>query len=175
MQGGGLTQAIGEILSIFGITLPPWAAPAFMLCVAILLLPWILRNMRTSRARKLLKRSIMESAEVRQSMEERALTIVDGNAPGLLAVAEESVRRGRFELAKKALTRIPDNKLKRQRWQLMLEMQPRDPATPDAAVLVIQRLLEAEMVKEARERTERFLRRWPNDTELQAVQKQLDR
>ena len=60
---GGMTEAISQLMSAMGLDLSPWVAPLFVLVLFFALLPRILRNMRTSKARKMLKRAWMLGAD----------------------------------------------------------------------------------------------------------------
>ena len=166
--GGGITQAITSLLQALGVELPPWAMPVFALCMMILLMPWILKNMKTSRARKLLKQATLESGARREEMEQEALSLVSANPTGLLAFADECVRRGRYGLARKALSRLPEGgpKVLRERRKLETQMAPREPATAEAAAAAIERFLSEGLEDEARQRLLRAQRRWPGDPTL---------
>ncbi len=176
MRGGaGITKAITDLLAAGGLELPPWAAPAVGLVLMVALMPWILRNMRTSQARKLAKRATFEWGQARDDMEREAISLVSNNPVGLLALAEEFARRGRYPLAREALAALPEGvpKLQRERRRLMEQMAPREPATPEAAVLVVERMLAEGMREEAGNRLTRARRRWPDSEQLASLQQQL--
>jgi hypothetical protein len=170
-MGGGILKAITDLLSALGITLPPWAGPSVALVVMILLLPWILKNMRTSSARKMLKRASIENVERRLELERAAIEMVSDNPEGLMALAEECVRMGRYVVAREALALIPEDDIKRQRQRkrMLKEMAPRQPETPEAAALVIERLLEEGLEEEAQRRLETACRRWPQSSVLASM------
>ncbi|MFT4979840.1 MAG: hypothetical protein ACI8S6_005752 [Myxococcota bacterium] len=172
-MSGGITQSITSLLLALGIELPPWGMPAAALVLMVLLLPWILKNMKTSRARKLLKRATMESGAARDAMEQEALSLVSDNPTGLLAFADECVRRGRYGLARAALGRLPegDTKLERERRRLLTQMAPLEPATAEAAAAAIERFLSEGLVEEAERRLQRAQRRWPEDASLVGLSK----
>ncbi|MEL6342870.1 MAG: hypothetical protein AAFV53_07035 [Myxococcota bacterium] len=178
MQGGGMggiTTALTELLGAMGLDLPPWGMPAIAVALMILLLPWILKNMKTTKARKLLKKAAFERNEARERMEREALDLVSNNPTGLLAFADECIRRGRYPLARQALDRLPgdDPKMRRERRRLMETMAPREPATAAAAAVTIERFLDEELHDEARRRLDRARKRWPEDALLRALAQKL--
>lgn len=165
--GGGMTQAITDILLLLGIELPPWGMPVAALVVMILLLPWILKNMKTSKARKLLKMAALESGRTRQEMESEALELVSDNPVGLLAFADECVRRGRYSLARDALERVPrDPRYARERRKVEAQMAPKEPATAEAAAAAIERFLSEGLREEAASRLQKARARWPDHASL---------
>lgn len=175
MGGAGILQAITDLLAALGIELEPWMGPAFALGAMILLLPWILKNMKTSSARKMIKKASLEGGEKRLTMERSALEMVSDNPEGLMALAEECMRRGRYVIAREALTMIPEDDIKRQRQRrrMLKEMAPRQPETPEAAALVVERLLGEGLTEEASRRLGKALRRWPESTILNTLQERV--
>ena len=169
--GGGILQAVTDLLSALGIELAPWMGPAFALTVMVLLLPWILKNMKTSSARKMLKKASLEGGETRAEMEQKAIAMVSDNPEGLMALAEECMRRGRYGVARQALGLIPEDDIKRQRQRkrMLKEMTPRQPETPEAAALVVERLRGEGLSDEAARRLDKARRRWPDSTVLTAL------
>ena len=170
-MGSGILSAITDLLSALGIELEPWMGPVFALSMMILLLPWILKNMRTSSARKLLKKASLEGGEKRAEMERQAIALVSDNPEGLMALAEECVRRGRYVVAREALAGIPEDDIKRQRQrkQMLKQMAPRQPETPEAAALVVERLRGEGLSEEAAHRLSKAQRRWPESSILASL------
>ena len=169
--GGGILQAVTDLLGALGIELAPWMGPAFAITMMIILLPWILKNMRTSSARKMLKKASLEGGKKRAEMEQRAIDMVADNPEGLMALAEECMRRGRYVVARRALAKIPeqDVKRRRQRRRMLMEMAPRQPETPEAAALVVERLRGEGLAEEATVRLGKAMRRWPESPALVAL------
>lgn len=162
---GGMSQAISSLLQAMGITLPPWGMPAVALFVMLLFMPLILKNMKTTRARKILKRSAFESGAQRQLMEEQALALVLNNPVGLMSLAEACIQQGRYALARKALRFVPaDNR--RFQWELHRlrgKMAAVKPTTAAAAASTIAHLQQEGFHAEAQQHLEEALRRWPGD------------
>jgi len=175
MRGlGGLAETISKLLVAFGITLQPWMAPVAVLAIMLVLLPHILRNMRTGRARKLLRQAAMVPGPEGSDLEQRALDLVDGQPMGLVAVAEEAIRRGRMALAREAVRRLADTGRQHAHLRrLRVELDGRLPATVDEMVLIIERFVDAGMVDEARGRLSRARRRWPDTPDLEALEARL--
>ena len=91
---GGILDALVELLSALGIELRPWTLSVVALAVMAALLPFILKNLRTGRARKLLKRSRLLGGRERLALESEALDSVGDHPMGLVAIAEEALRMG---------------------------------------------------------------------------------
>jgi len=79
---------------------------AFVAALAVVMSPWLLQNMQTSRARSFLKESRVLDGEARDAMESRALGTVSGSRHGLIAVVEEAHRMRRNALARRALVEL---------------------------------------------------------------------
>ncbi len=180
---GGMTEAVGQLLAAAGITLPPWAVPAFALALMVLLLPRLLRNMRTGQARKLLGRSRVAEGAEREAIEAQALALVAGHGPGLLGVAEEALRINRKPLARAAiaqLAQLPDlgPGLKRELRRLHAALQD-DPLakapTPEAVVILVEQLVENGMVAEAERKLAHARKRWPAAIQLDEAAATIDR
>jgi len=174
MNRSGILDALASLLASVGIELPPWGMPVAALTVAAVLLPFVLRNMKTSKARKLLKRASILDGPRRQEAEAEALTLVHDSGPGLVAVADEALRRGRQAVARRAVERLAelggqDKELRR----LRQEMAPKMPASVTEMVLVVERFLDAGLVDEARVRLGRAERRWPRAPEWDALRGRL--
>lgn len=171
MRGlGGIAQSVSRLLEAFGITLQPWMAPAVVLVLMVALLPLILRNMRTGRARKLLKEAAMVPGEQGRLLEQRALDLVGRQPLGLVAVAEEALRRGRTDLARQAIVHLGATGKARPLYRrLRAEIEGPLPASLAEMVIVVERLVDAGMLDEAARRLERARKRWPAAAELDTL------
>ena len=171
----GLTDAVNSLLAEFGVELAPWMAPVFGLLLGALLLPMILRNDRTGRARKLIPRLVETSAAERDAARARILALVADNPVGLVVVAEESLRRGQVPLARMAVAAlVRSGKRPADARRLLLELEGPPPTMPTEAALVVERLLSAGLLDEAERRLASAVARWPDDPELAAVEEHLD-
>ena len=71
----------------------PVGLPVVALVVMVLLLPRIISTMETSRARRLVQRSRGVDGDERQRLEQQAIEVAADRPMGLVAVAEEAIRR----------------------------------------------------------------------------------
>lgn len=168
---GGLRQLVEVFATLLGVHLEPWMAPAAFLCLVAALSPWILINLRTTNARKVMVRAARERGPERLRLEAEALAMVGDNPDGLVVVAKEALEQGRKDLAARAV-----DKLRRTRKRLpelrKLEraLAPPLPGTPAEAAMLIERMLETGLRDEARARLAQARRRWPVDDELAALE-----
>jgi hypothetical protein len=169
---GGILESLGSLLAAAGIDVPPWGFPALALAIMVVLLPRIIANMETGRARRLVQRSRGAEGEERRRMEHEALAVAGTRPMSLVAVAEEAIRARRGPLAEEAVARLAETgkepeHLKRLRKELRKE--DKLPASPVAAALVIERLVEGGAYDEATRRLRRFRRKWPAQPDLEAA------
>jgi len=172
MRGmGGITDAIGTMLSLLGIELAPWMAPAFIGLVFVALSPWVIQNMQTSRARAILKESRVLDGEARDAMEQKALAAVAGKPHGLVAMVEEAHRMRRNGLARRALVELkaltgPTSEV--ARLARLTDPEPL-PGSPAQLGLMVEKLRSAGLHEKADRRLQRGLTRWPGDAWLQEL------
>ena len=173
---GGILESLGSLLAAAGLDLPPWGFPALALVVMLVLLPRIIGNMETGRARRLVQRSRGVDGEERVRMEAQALEVAGDRPMSLVAVAEEAIRIRRTPLAQRAVARLAETggaKDHLKRLKKSLRKDEKVPASPVAAALVIERLLEGGALEEAARRLGRFERKWPDDPDLLTVARRL--
>lgn len=173
----GITDALVQLLEALGVPIHPWTLPALALVVMGLLSPLILKNLKTGKARKLLKRARILSGAERQRLEAAALDEVGDHPMGLVAVAEEALRLGRKALARDAVARLArTGKARGHLRRLNREIDP-DPLPPtvDATVLVIERLLEGGLVDEADRRLGRAHSKFGAHDDFIALAAQIER
>lgn len=177
MRGmGGILDSLGSLLAAAGIDVPPWGFPALALVLMVLLLPRIIANMETGRARRLVQRSRGVEGEDRVRMEEEALEVAGERPMSLVAVAEEAIRIRRTPLAERAVARLAltgGAKGHLKRLKKTLRKDDKVPASPVAAALVVERLIEGGALDEAARRLDRFDRRWPDHPDLAAAARHL--
>ena len=170
---GDLLKTLIELLHDLGLDLPPWTLPALVGVLALLMAPGYLRGIRITRARKLLQRAGIEHGEAREALEAEALAQVAGHKPGLLAVAEEALRRGRPPVAEAAVAQLAALGAKKE--VLALRRQLRPPPAPTAfdAAHAVERLREAGLHEEASRRLAAARALWPRDPTLAAMEQTL--
>jgi predicted Zn-dependent protease len=174
---GGISEAISGVLSILGIELAPWMFPAFVAALAVVMSPWLMQNMKTSRARTFLKESRVLDGDARGAMEARALDTVSGSRHGLVAVVEEAHRMRRNALARKALVELREltgTTPEVARLARLTDPEPL-PNSPAQLGLMVEKLRKAGLDDKAGQRLRRGLNRWPDDPWLQALASAEDR
>lgn len=169
-RGGGLAGLVETLLGLVGLTLEPWMAPAALLFLVVLALPWIRSNVRTDDARRLLKQAARASGAERDRLEAEALARVEGRPDGLVVVAEAALAQGRTAVARAAVERLrATGKRPTDVRKIERALEGPAPATPMEAVLLVERLLGLGMTEEARLRWEKAHARWPEDADLAAL------
>jgi len=166
-----MTEAIGALAQMFGIELTPTRVMAVIAAVVLVLSPAILRNMRTSHARTLLKESRVADGEARVALEDRVLAIVSGRKHGLVAVIEEAHRIRRNSLARRALVELREligPTAEVRRLARLTDPNPL-PASPSELGLQVEKLRDAGLSDKAASRLRRGLTRWPTDPWLQEL------
>ena len=167
MSGSGaMTEVISSLLGVLGIELAPWMAPLAALLLMIVLLPLILANMKTSRARKLLKRAHLLNGVEGRALEEEALRLVSSRPMGLVAIADEAIRHGRYGLARDAVARLRETGAQRAHLRRLTEAVDPTPLPPSVneTLLLIERLDQSGLRDEAERRWLAARRRWPRES-----------
>jgi hypothetical protein len=162
---------LDSVANALGLHLPPWAGPLALLAILAVCWPLIRTNLHTENARKLLKRASRERGAERERLEAEALAMVGDRPDGLVVVAREAVEQGRTALAERAVVKLratgknlPDLR------RLERAIEPPLAGTPAEVCIVIERMLEAGMVEQARARYAQARRKWPFDDELDAIE-----
>ncbi len=165
---GGITGILDSLLKIAGITLEPWQAPLVVVVLALLLSPFIFRNQNTGKARRVLGRLATATTAVeRAAIESEALALVEGNADGLVSLADVALQRGRSELARACLARVGalgtrPNDVRR----LTRALDGDFPVTVDEVVVRLDGQLAAGLTVAAEETLARAERTWPGHPAL---------
>jgi len=171
-----LSDTLNTLLAAFGLTLEPWMAPVAALLIFGLLMPFIIRGRKIKLARKRLQESSHASSlEDRRRLQREAFELV-GDAPmGLVAIAEESLRRGMRPAAQEAVRLLADTGKERDMLKTLRRKLDGDrPRNPEAEAAAIERLLEAGMTDEARSRFRAATRRWPDAAALAELHGRVD-
>lgn len=167
----GLIGLVETLLGLLGLHLQPWMAPAGVLLVVALAWPLMRSNFETDDARKLLKHAQRETGAERQRLEGQALLKVRGKPVGLVVVAETALQVGRTDLARAAIDQLRatgKRPVDVRRLERILEGP--QPGTALEAALTVERLAQAGMKDEAREKLARYRQRWPADEELAGLE-----
>jgi signal transduction histidine kinase len=155
-------ELVETFVQLTGLRLEAWMAPAFFLVIGALLFPAIRRSHRTSKARKRVRLIPYRRMAERQALADEALALVEGNPAGQLALAQEALRLGRKDLARRFHEALEGSgRYPAERAKLARELQ--DPAGHSAleATAAIERLVREGLLDEARRRLVLAQQRWP--------------
>lgn len=176
-MGGGMIEAVGQLMAAAGIHLPAWGVPAFALLLMAVMLPRLVRNMRTGQARKLLGRSRVLEGDARQAMEAEAMALVKGHGPGLVAIADEALRLNRRGLAEDAVAQLKATGELRSECRRLAKELAGDPLqgapTSLAFALLVDNLIEGGLVAEAERKLAHARVRWPADPAVDGAAKRV--
>jgi hypothetical protein len=160
----GIAQLLNTLLQLAGVHLQPWMAPVALLALAILLFPALRRTHRTSLARKRLRRLPYVGAEERRRLEEEALALSTGSPAGLLVVAQEALRLGRHDLARRAADAIEALGARpRELRAIRRALEPQLEPTPAQERVHVEALVQAGLHEEAARRRDLARARWPGE------------
>lgn len=165
----GLPGLIDALLNALGVHPAPWVGSVGVVVVALLALPMVRKNLRTDKARRLLKESGRARGGERDRLEAEALAVVDDEVHGLIVVGDTALAMGRKALAEQALARLRGRRGVPREATVRLErgLDPDAPATPLEALLRVERLREAGAHAAVDEVLRRARERWPGETELE--------
>lgn len=173
---GGVTLVRDLLVSLWqamGWDVPGWVAPSVVMGLVLLLLPWILRNQRTARARRVMTRAFAASSIADRDAEEAlALRETWDNPDGLLVVGQMAAERGRAPVVERVVARLGELGARpAEAARLAAALAPAAPrvATLDEAVLRIERMLDNGLLTQAGAALAEARARYPEDTELLAL------
>jgi hypothetical protein len=164
----GLVSIFQELAAVVGLGDQWWGPGVVSLVVVGGLSPILVRNQKTSRARRLLTRALaaVEPAE-RRALEEEAFHEVESNPQGLLMLADFALERGRTDLARRAADRLGAlGKLPYERRRIEIRLEGDRPRDPAQAAARISLALQLGLAAEAQERLTWARARWPDDADL---------
>lgn len=167
---GGLGQLVQSLLALADGVVPRWVLGLGLVAVIALMWPSVRRNSRTEEARKRFRTATRFGFDERVRREDEALAMVDGNADGLVSLADLALAEGRPRIvapALAALARLGTRPMEVRRLERTIEGP--QPATALEAAIVVERLLDQGQREEAVRRLARAQQRWPNDEDLGAV------
>ena len=143
-------DSIVLILAEFGIEWTPLLNGVFIAVVACLMLPFYLRSIRISRARKHLKRAQHLPFEERVALENEAIALVRSTPQALIGLAEQAISIKRYLLAEDILSQLPNKPKWRRHAQRLQRKMGGKKAEADQQMQVIQELLDQGLVEAAR-------------------------
>ncbi|MCK6505877.1 hypothetical protein L6R53_21240 [Myxococcota bacterium] len=170
-----LTTAIRFVFDALGVTPRPWMAAVALVVLGLTLGPSMHRSLSTTRARKLVLGLADLDPAARQARSQQILSLVERNPDGLIAIADEALRRRQEPLAREAY-RLLRNSGKRPREQLRLEEALNGPLPRhvEEEVAAVERLLESGALARAEQRLERARGAFPRDERLADLRRRLD-
>ncbi len=136
-----------------------------VLILVVALAPSLVRSMMVSHTRNRVLQTRTLDGLARQEAEATALREAEGKPRHLVSVAEAALTLGREALAHSAVAALARTGEEREALRsLKRRLTPKValPATPEEALIVAERLLEAGMEEEAARRLELARSRWPD-------------
>ena len=103
---GTLAKAIEEILLDYGIHVPSWIGLAIAAGLIVLFLPNIIKNAKVEKARRDMTRLHDLTPEARDRERERILDMANDHPVGLVAIADEALRKQQTAIARGAVERL---------------------------------------------------------------------
>ena len=171
----GLGQVLGDLMLIFGVELPEWGGLALGVIMGLLFLPFFLKNHKSSKARKILKKSSLEAYEARRDHELEAISLVAHSPHGLIALCDEAMVQGRYALAKEILLSLPkEKKWQKERRKRLSKMSPSQDLDPMSALLSVERFLQEGMTQMAVDKLSVALKKWPTDKGLNELKSKIE-
>ena len=173
MRGlGAAVKGIFTAMQAMGI--PVWIPAVLVAALVWFIGPKIVASIESDRPRRIVKRALLEQGEEKAKVADVALKMAGTDAGALVAIAEEAINQGNTALAEQTVARIRATGLRKKdvaRLEQVL-MGPM-PSSSIEAILLVERLIEGGMNGVAQEKVTRFLRKWPTEPELLALQAQL--
>lgn len=151
--------------------LPPWAVAAVFALVLAAAVPAWLNNVRIKQIRGLVRRMVRASADEREAMIERALSLADRKPTRLITAVEQAAKydqRGLQERAMATLDEVAPDEAARLRFKMQPDALKKVQHPLEVAVRV-ERLLAEGLVDAAAEHLDGALARSPDDPDLRAL------
>lgn len=175
---GGLSTlktAIEEILLDYGIHVPRWAGLALALFLIAVFLPNIIKNAKVQRARSDMTRLQDLTPEERDRERQRILDMANDNPVGLVAIADEALRKHQTAIARGALERLRQTgKREADVRRLERALEGDKPRHLLKEVIAIEHLLKAGAREAAATRLAAALLIWPEAPELRELRESVD-
>ncbi len=169
------SQIIRMAFDAVGIEPRPWMAVMAFLIGGVLLYPSLRDNARTARARKLLPTLIELEPDERTARAETIIELVEGNAQGLVSIADKALEHGHRPIAVRAYESLRQTKGAPRADLVRLDeaLFGAAPRHPEAEAAAVERLVEAGALLRAEQRMRRARAWFPQDPALAALDQQL--
>jgi hypothetical protein len=172
---GSLATAIEEILLDYGIHVPPWIGLAIAFGLIVLFLPNIIKNAKVDKARRDMTRLQDLSPEDRDRERERILDMANDNPVGLVAIADEALRKHQTAIARGAVDRLRrTGKRPADLQRLERALDGDKPRHLLKEVIAIEHLSKAGAREAAAARLAAALLIWPDAPELRELRETVD-
>ncbi len=170
-----MTKTIEDVVNALGLQLEPWMAPAFAICIALMVLPFWKRNFGTKSMRKRVQAASVVHGEERARLSAEAFALVDGNPFGLMVLVEEAHNRGMRPLAERALAALDaSGKRRSEAKALRLKLGLQRLTTAEAEAVAIENFLAAGLDERARERLDAAERAFRGHEALDGLRERLN-
>ena len=170
MRGIGL--AIKGLVATLG--LPPWVVGLFFLLVLVSIFNQLKKGVPAARGRGLIVRAAVADVRQRPLLEKQALEVVWDDPSGLLAVAQECLRREARGTAEKALLRLKELGAAPDRIRALEEqITGRRGLNLGAELVAIRNLIDNGLTDMARTRLARAREAFPDEEALTDLAAQL--
>lgn len=171
----GLSNIFQSLLTALGIQNQPWIGPIAFVVVLALVWPYLQRNLKTDRGRQRIRGLADMPLPERQKAQDEAMQLIGDDADGLVALADESLRQGDRDFARRVLDQLKTTgKKKDQVRRLDALLVDRNLQLPEQTVIAVERLLDTGLLEPARQRLVPALQRWPDNPELLALQARVE-
>ena len=172
---GTLKAAIEEILLDYGIHVPPWIGLALAVGLIVVFLPNIIKNAKVDKARRDMLRLQDLSPEERERERQRILDMANDNPVGLVAIADEALRKQQTVIARGAVERLRrTGKRPADLQRLERALDGDKPRHLLKEVIAIEHLLKAGAREAAAARLAAALVIWPEAPELRELRETVD-
>ena len=166
-----------DMLAALGMVLPPWAVALVMACVAALMVPGSLYWVRSRRVKGILRSLGRASTdEQRAQLADEAMALATGRPRVLVALADDAHRLGMNLLRDRAMDELRARgaapKDLRRLGKLVRKDAP-PPMHPVEEAVFVERMIDEGLLGAARQRLGPARERFPEDTELAALEERL--
>jgi hypothetical protein len=171
----GLSNIFQSLLTALGIENQPWIGPIVFVVLLALIWPYLQRNLKTDRGRQRIRGLADMPLPERQKAQDEALQMIGEEPDGLVALADESLRQGDRDYARRVVDRLKaTGKKKDHVRRLDALLVDRNLQLPEQTVIAVERLLDTGLLEPARQRLAPALERWPDHPELLALRARIE-
>lgn len=168
----GMGTALKGLVNTLG--LPPWVIGFVFLLALFFIFSQLKKGVPAARGRGLIVRAAVAEVKERPAMEQQALQIVWDDGGGLIAVAQECIRRERRGTAEKAIARLEElGAFPEKARALADQLKGRAGLSLGVELVAIRNMIDNGLHDMARARLDRALGAWPQEEALAELAAQL--